>query len=277
MAKKKKSKKDEFKVEIVDKFDDEDFFDDCPVCQAMKFAQEKGRMPTISELREAHKKAKEKGAIVGGELLEKNDFQMPRWMECTWRRVPCGKDDCPICGRIKRDRQRHIERGEDPDDIKNTIEDVGQSFKEALEIIKKDAESKGFDITNIKNIQEPPKPQEFPLYNKIEEWNKSVRTLENMTKALGEFWLHTEEAADLFWYAHILLARTYRQLCNQWHIRNGDDYGKFDHQYTGYVLNECLEILKKSLKELASNYSQRQELNSIYSNLLKLEKQITKI
>lgn len=70
MAKKKKLKKEKFQLEFVDKFEDDDFFDDCPVCQAMKFAKENGRMPTLSELEEAFKKAKEKGAIVGGEWFE---------------------------------------------------------------------------------------------------------------------------------------------------------------------------------------------------------------
>jgi hypothetical protein len=208
---------------------------------------------------------------------EQEKFKMPKWMECIWRRASCGKDDCPICGRIKRNRQSHIERGEDPDDFKSTIEDVGQSFKEVLEMIKKDAESKGFDITNIKDIQEPPEPQKFSLYNKVEEWNKSVRRFGNTAEALGEFWIHTEEAADLFWYANILMAKTYRQLCNRWEIENGDDYGEFDYQHTSYILKECLEILKKSLEILVNNYPQKQELNSIYSNLLKLEKQIIKI
>lgn len=262
------------------------FFDDCPVCQLMKKMQEEGRQPKTSELKNTLNEAKKKGAVVGGELMEENgleyignakDFKMPKWMECTWRRVPCGKDNCPICGRIKRDRQKHIKRGEDPDDPKFVIEDVGQNLKEELQIIKENAKSKGFDITNIKDIQEPPQPKEFPLYNKVEEWNKSVRALENMAEALGEFWLDTEEAADLFWYAHILLVRTYRQFCNRWHIRNGDDYGEFDHQYTGYVLKECLEILKKSLKGLADSYPQKQELDLPYSNLLKLEKEIIKI
>lgn len=287
MAKKKKPKKDKFGIEIVDKFDDDDFFDDCPVCQLMKKMQEEGRRPKTSELKNALNEAKKKGAVVGGELMEKNgleyignakDFKMPKWMECTWRRVPCGKDDCPICGRIKKDRQKHIERGEDPDDPKFAIEDVGQNLKEALQIIKEDAESKGFDITNIKDIQEPPQPKEFPLYNKVEEWNKSVRALENTAEASGEFWLHTEEAADLFWYANILMARTYRQLCNKWHIKNGDDYGSFDYQYTAYVLKECLKILKESLKEsVKNNRTRAKELNLIYSDLLKLEREILKI
>jgi hypothetical protein len=48
----------------------EDFeFDDCPICQAMK----EGKAGTLEELKEAFRKAKEKGAIVGGEAFEKAD------------------------------------------------------------------------------------------------------------------------------------------------------------------------------------------------------------
>lgn len=66
---KKKSKKDEFEVKIVNKFDDEDFFDDCPICRAMKAAKELGKEPTLEESKEAFKKAKEEGATVGGEWV----------------------------------------------------------------------------------------------------------------------------------------------------------------------------------------------------------------
>jgi len=281
--------------------DDPDYWydDECPICQLMRKMDEENCSPTIDETKEAFKKAKEQGAWVGGELFKKSeankekkgmekkgfkyigraeDFKMPKWMECTWRRVPCGRDECPICGRIKKDRQRHIEKGEDPDDLKSVLEDVGRNFKEALEMIKKDAESKGFNITNIENIKEPPEPKEFPLYGEVEKWNKSVMALEDRAQALGEFWIHTEAAADLFWYANTLMAKTYRQLCNRWHIENGDEYGDFDHQYTASILKECLEILKNSLRELIeNNQSQRYELNLILSRLLKLEKQIIKI
>jgi len=67
MTEEKKSKKDEFEVGIMNKFNNEDFFDDCPVCQAMKLAQQNGKMLTQEELKEAFRKTKEKGAIVGGE------------------------------------------------------------------------------------------------------------------------------------------------------------------------------------------------------------------
>lgn len=60
----------EAKIEAENKWE---YFDDCPVCQAMKFAEENGRYPTSSELREAFKKAKEKGAVVGGEWFKEPD------------------------------------------------------------------------------------------------------------------------------------------------------------------------------------------------------------
>ena len=49
---------------------DEEFFDDCPICWAMKSVKEQGREPTEEELKETFKKAKEQGVIVGGEWFE---------------------------------------------------------------------------------------------------------------------------------------------------------------------------------------------------------------
>ena len=49
----------------------EEFFDDCPICRAMKTAQEQGKELTQEELKEAFKKAKEEGGMVGGEWFEK--------------------------------------------------------------------------------------------------------------------------------------------------------------------------------------------------------------
>ena len=41
-------------------------FDDCPICQAMK----EGKAGTLEELKEAFKKAKEQGAVVGGTMFD---------------------------------------------------------------------------------------------------------------------------------------------------------------------------------------------------------------
>ena len=39
------------------------FFDDCVMCQAQKTADKEGRSLTLSELREAFRKARDNGAI----------------------------------------------------------------------------------------------------------------------------------------------------------------------------------------------------------------------
>lgn len=54
----KKMKKNTIKTS--DKFDDDDFFDDCPVCQFTKTMQAQGKNPTMSELQEVFRKANEK-------------------------------------------------------------------------------------------------------------------------------------------------------------------------------------------------------------------------
>lgn len=91
---------------------------------------EQGRPPTLSELKKAFKQAKKEGALVGGPLFDdaseagaerkemerlgfeyigtKDDFKMPKWMDCVWRRVPCGKWSCKICGRIQQDKLQHV-------------------------------------------------------------------------------------------------------------------------------------------------------------------------
>ena len=55
-----------------EKIKKEEFFDDCPICQAMKAAQGQGRELTQEEVKEAFKKAKERGAIVGGEWFKED-------------------------------------------------------------------------------------------------------------------------------------------------------------------------------------------------------------
>lgn len=45
--------------------EEHEYFDDCPICRAMKEADEEGRSLTEPELKEPFKKAKDKGAAVG--------------------------------------------------------------------------------------------------------------------------------------------------------------------------------------------------------------------
>lgn len=52
-----KDNKQKFEPEFVDNFSEEDFFDDCPICQAMKAAKKEGRELSLPELQELFKRA----------------------------------------------------------------------------------------------------------------------------------------------------------------------------------------------------------------------------
>lgn len=173
---------------------------------------------------------------------------IPKWMECTWRRKPCERDDCPICGRIKQDRLKHLAKGENPDDIKIVLADAGNNLKEALTLIREDARLKGIEISNIDAVKEPPEPEQFLLYQEVRSWQKTVFNMAENSQT--GFWTYTEDAQDLFWYANTLGAKVYRQLCNRWEVENGSDYGDYDYQYTSYVLHECLKSLRDALSRL---------------------------
>lgn len=58
---------DELGIDVKEEWE---YDDDCPLCQLLKKAEEEGKNPTMEEIKEAFLKAKEKGAIVGGECLE---------------------------------------------------------------------------------------------------------------------------------------------------------------------------------------------------------------
>jgi hypothetical protein len=205
-----------------------------------------------------------------------DDFKMPEWMDCTWRRNACGKEECKICGRILRDRQKHVEEGEDPDSMEAAMEDVGNNLKEALEMIKKDAEEKGIDISNIDDIKEPPEPKEFPLYLEAKKLNEMILEIGESARLSDSRWFDTEIAQDLFWYNNTLLVKIYRQLCNIWHIKEDDGYGEFDYGYTDYVIKECLEILKQALAQLSFLDSpQKADLMLALSGFMSIEARLS--
>ncbi len=49
------------------------YFDDCPICQAMKRAEEQGRNLSDEELKEAFEEARKQGAVVGGKWFDEKN------------------------------------------------------------------------------------------------------------------------------------------------------------------------------------------------------------
>jgi hypothetical protein len=203
---------------------------------------------------------------------------LPKWMDCTWRRVPCGRENCPICSQIKAEEERQQKAGESADDFGAALEDASYNIHEALAVIRADAAGKGFDIANLEKIKRPPAPHEFPLYLKLKPWRDDIFKLADEAMDNLEAWPMLDAGQDLLWYANMALAKTYRQLANRWQIEHSGSYGEVDKEYTGYVLNECLRILKESLDGLlAGDSGPRGKFNLALVYLTGLEEEIRKI
>lgn len=190
------------------------------------------------------------------------DFKVPEWWECQWRQIACGRDECRMCGRINRSRQKHIDKGEDPDSMEAAFEDIKETFAEVKEMLSKDAKKMGIDLNNLPDeIDDTPKAEEFPLYNQVMKWYTLLMTTISNAHQSGEECLESEPAKDLMWYKNTILVKTYRQLCNRFELDKGDDIADVDYEYTRYVLAESIKIVKKSLEEIIKNYSTLQEVN----------------
>ena len=101
-------------------------------------------------------------------------------------------------------------------------------------------------------LPQPPEPDQFGLYNDLLDWYDDVMDFFHDAYSDGMVWVKTDAAADVIWYASTLLAKTYRQLTTRWEFEYAKDLANdIDYIYTRYVLEECLTILRRSLKELA--------------------------
>ncbi len=191
------------------------------------------------------------GVLIPVPESEQNEFGLPKWMDCAWRRVGCGKDECPICGELRRVRQeQEIFAGETPN-IEHVLEDMQDNFEEMVSAMKTDAEEMGIDMSELEDMQQPPAPEEFPLYRRVWEWTRTVHNIEHEAAQNGEFWPMTEASADLLWYSRTLAAKVYRQLCTLWQKERGSDIGEADMAYTAYVITECNTILREALSNAA--------------------------
>lgn len=182
-------------------------------------------------------------------------LELPAWIDCSWRRVVCGRDDCPICSRIERDRQKYTILGEDPDNPQVLMEVLTGSLREVVVTMRKIATEMDIDLSNLNDVDEEPdlpEPDAFSLYCDVWAWREDVDRATNEAELNGAFWPYTEDAEDLGWYKNTLCTKVYRQLCNRWKLERGNEDVWTDYEYTHRVLHECCELLERALKSIAS-------------------------
>lgn len=202
---------------------------------------------------------------------KRNSLAAPRWMDCVWKRVPCGKQNCPICG----DSKRHSGKIHSPIEV---LEDIENNLKKVLKFIKTDAKKTETEFLETKKFRKPPKPDKFPLYVRARAFRESMLHAAQSAESGGELWVYTEAFQDLMWYMNLFPIKVYRQLCNRWRTEKGEGQNENDYKYIKYVLKECLKILKNSLSIVLSFDSAEKDILMFNAALLmSLEREIKKI
>lgn len=180
-----------------------------------------------------------------------NDFQVPVWWDCVWRRIPCGADTCRFCGRMNAQRKKHIERGEDPDSVETVMEDVRENFSDVRLMLLRDVERLNIDLSQLpdKNDEDDFDAMAHPRLLRALAWGKRVSALTDREEG-GGFWRATEAAADLFWYANTFIVKTARDVDTIHALERGDEMARVDFEYTRYVLTSVCSILENSFSIL---------------------------
>lgn len=183
-------------------------------------------------------------------------------MDCSWRRLPCGKEDCKVCGPISHLHFEHLNRGENH----GSLEDTERIITKAVKSI------------NVAWSTEEPQIEDFPIVIMISNWRDSVFSLISNSSAWEKGWIDSEAVADLTWYAGVLCSKTFRQNLNRLDLKNGDPAAVPDYEYTQSVLKTCFRILKKAISLVYIFDVERQSLwRVLRTELMDLEKQILTI
>lgn len=206
------------------------------------------------------------------------DFKVPDWWDCQWRRTACRRPDCKFCG--SQGPRRRMTPAEGEADPVQALAAAGASMKETMAMLAAEAAEQGWNEEPANNIApQPPEPDQFDLYNDLLDWYDDVMDIFHDAYSEGLPWAETDAAADVTWYASTLLAKTYRQLTTRWEFEYAKDLASdVDYIYTHYVLEECVQILRRSFKELAFLPSPDQRtLRTAEILLAQFEGQILKI
>lgn len=215
-----------------------------------------------------------------GSEIKRGKFSPPEWWDCGWKRIPCGKVDCPICSREMARQVKNVMRGKEPDDLELVFEDMLSDLRELKEMIRKDAKRFGIEVDKIEIAEMSPlrELEEFPLYQEAYQWRKRVYELLDSLQFNNDLWMQTEEASNLVWYADTFLAKISRQLGIQSEKELGIDFLEVDYEYTKGVLKKCGGIIKNSLGSLYENKKfSRPDLNRLDREFLDIEKKALEV
>lgn len=195
----------------------------------------------------------------------KRPDDIPPYNYCDYRCEECEyMETCKVYQKDRERRLMHQLKGEDPDDMRVVMEDVKESFEEAMDMLRNQAEELGIDLNDISDdeARQPPEPEVFPLYRQSHEFTLKSHDLLKRLRETGFSEPSLKEEVDNFsWHHTVVSAKLARALTGKW---EGDDFSMEDATMSAQVALRsvcfCEGALKKMLNEIPELFNEILEL-----------------
>ena len=185
-------------------------------------------------------------------------------------------DRCRVHQEEQKRLERHLLRGEDPDDPRVVMADVSESFGETLGMLQEMADEMGLDLDDL--AEEEPEEEEFsphdhPLFQRASRWSERVGALLRMAYAelpdrrpLDEvpelsrpapgIPAEVQDAVEvLTQYQYFIPVKTARALDGWVEAERGTrplpEFSRENAQGTAKLVHICLERCGEALRQLA--------------------------
>lgn len=174
-------------------------------------------------------------------------IKLPLWLDCTWRRVPCSKKQCPVCSLLTEEEKKLLARGEGEEFVCDVLDDLRYSIAESfLAVIETPVRSQHGRRAFAKRS-----PRRFPLYRTVDRWHEQLHDVYSDGDNAESFWVQTSDAADVDWYVHVLLDFVHRQLLYLERNSVQSLRTSIPAAYACYVIQLTTELIKDGLNRLA--------------------------
>jgi hypothetical protein len=208
-------------------------------------------------------------------------FEIPRYNYCDYRCEECDyAKECRVYREDVETKKKHVERGEDPNDMDIVMQDLAESFKKTRELLGKSAKKWGIDLEKV--VREAPEiemvePETFPLYRLAHSFTMSVH--EFLGKVREEY-LHEEmikDFEDLQWHHTLVSVKLARAFSSKHDEICDDELNQQDAMLSASVsmrsANKCEGALNNMIDELPGLFS---EVADLLSTLKEIKEGIEK-
>ncbi len=189
---------------------------------------------------------------------------------CDYRCERCLEtDNCKVYQMLQEKSEHHQNMGRDENEMGAALEDVKETFQEAIEILRERAEGLGLNLDEFSDIaDDTPYLENDPLYESAHDFTMQAHafiiTADALVNENDREWFE-----DVVWHHTVVSAKTYRALSSENDLREDAVNSAavavksltictmaFDHLSTGYPdmavkckrLSDMAIVLKEKLK-----------------------------